>query len=879
MGSDGKMSGKHETPSAPTLMSGDLGLDPSDPLNLLLHNSDQHNQQSDTSTDTDSVDAPTPPDWNSLSAMWPSLDEHVPGGKDFGVGMDMGMDFGLDMDNMDMSFDAVGIEPHSLYHYTAPESYTAPNPFQLFFLDQQNNDSKANLALASPLSDTASGISFNSLSPPSFSLSSPSEAERAPSLSSGSPSPLLLPTPPLPSASSPPSTFMLSPPSGVEDSTELALASKVLKSAGVQLGALPGQGVFDLGLSMNLIRDHARGVVPSSATSQLPYTTEPTISAHSNSAFTTTPVVSSGSLMDASTPVASSSRPKTSHTTIERRYRTNLNARILALRAAVPALRVVDRAAALKASTESSHSNPIPGSSSNVIPNPFIPADSDEEDVIDAQGLVDGVKLARKNSKATVLLKATEYIHVLKNRERRLKKEVTGLKSLIRSLVGGGDAGERVIRTWESEWGALEGPGVTHGLTGLEEDDDEDGDDDSDEEGRKRKKPKMDPKPKATKPAPKPAAVTAQDGQPTEKKKRGRPRKVVPTSNPATSSVPPHTTTPLQSISSETSATAPARQYLLGAFALFSFFANVKQSPPVHHTHEGHVLARLSTSTPQNVGIIQSFHLLVSVLVLTSVTWPLVRWGWSTLRAPRTKPSVRLVVESEDTDSDESVSVSSDEVDAISSVVKDAERCILNDNSRLSSRLSAALRLNRKSESRLLALLMRPVPLIGGPVARALWDEGMGLTVEDALARIDQLTINQVLRALEGTLATEGLRDVAARCFVQTVLGDSMPGDDAKALRVASELGGRVGNLASRVRRVQQGYNLNAQVGGTCSGQAEADTVKLLHATSLYRQFLETPTASVKLALRAALGSSNVFEESRTVEEAKDLIVDMLTAR
>ncbi|KAK0445251.1 hypothetical protein EV421DRAFT_2034711 [Armillaria borealis] len=33
-----------------------------------------------------------------------------------------------------------------------------------------------------------------------------------------------------------------------------------------------------------------------------------------------------------------SSRPKTSHTTIERRYRTNLNARIQSLRVAVPAL-------------------------------------------------------------------------------------------------------------------------------------------------------------------------------------------------------------------------------------------------------------------------------------------------------------------------------------------------------------------------------------------------------------------------------------------------------------------------------------------------------------------------------------------------------------
>ncbi|KAJ6455590.1 hypothetical protein C8R47DRAFT_935143, partial [Mycena vitilis] len=84
------------------------------------------------------------------------------------------------------------------------------------------------------------------------------------------------------------------------------------------------------------------------------------------------------------------SRPKTSHTTIERRYRTNLNARIQSLRQAVPALRVVDRAAAFKAGEA--------GSS------------DDHEDVVDARGFVDGVKVARKCSKANVLGKAVEYI-------------------------------------------------------------------------------------------------------------------------------------------------------------------------------------------------------------------------------------------------------------------------------------------------------------------------------------------------------------------------------------------------------------------------------------------------------------------------------------
>ncbi|KAJ7718350.1 hypothetical protein B0H16DRAFT_1797591 [Mycena metata] len=98
------------------------------------------------------------------------------------------------------------------------------------------------------------------------------------------------------------------------------------------------------------------------------------------SAFTTAPVTPSAPPTPA-TPVrtATQSRPKTSHTTIERRYRTNVNARIQSLRQAVPALRVVDRAAAIKAG------EPYPGGGA-----------SDPEDHIDARGFVDGVKVARK---------------------------------------------------------------------------------------------------------------------------------------------------------------------------------------------------------------------------------------------------------------------------------------------------------------------------------------------------------------------------------------------------------------------------------------------------------------------------------------------------
>lgn len=82
--------------------------------------------------------------------------------------------------------------------------------------------------------------------------------------------------------------------------------------------------------------------------------------------------------------VGISGRPKTSHTTIERRYRTNLNARILALRHAVPALRILDK--------DHSRRPEFAG------------------DVVDERGFVDGVKAARKASKASILGKAAEYI-------------------------------------------------------------------------------------------------------------------------------------------------------------------------------------------------------------------------------------------------------------------------------------------------------------------------------------------------------------------------------------------------------------------------------------------------------------------------------------
>jgi len=92
-------------------------------------------------------------------------------------------------------------------------------------------------------------------------------------------------------------------------------------------------------------------------------------------------------------------RPKTSHTTIERRYRTNLNARIQSLKDAVPALRVLET----KEKAKKSQDSPEAESEEK-------PEKSAWNDMVDERGFVDGVKAARKISKANVLGKAAEYI-------------------------------------------------------------------------------------------------------------------------------------------------------------------------------------------------------------------------------------------------------------------------------------------------------------------------------------------------------------------------------------------------------------------------------------------------------------------------------------
>lgn len=92
---------------------------------------------------------------------------------------------------------------------------------------------------------------------------------------------------------------------------------------------------------------------------------------------------------------------KTAHNMIEKRYRTNLNDKIAALRDSVPSLRVMSR------------------------PN-GTEEDDDPEDL-------EGLTPAHKLNKATVLSKATEYIRHLEKRNKRLCDEVATLKGRIES--------------------------------------------------------------------------------------------------------------------------------------------------------------------------------------------------------------------------------------------------------------------------------------------------------------------------------------------------------------------------------------------------------------------------------------------------------------
>ncbi|PHZ07507.1 HLH-domain-containing protein, partial [Rhizopus microsporus ATCC 52813] len=92
---------------------------------------------------------------------------------------------------------------------------------------------------------------------------------------------------------------------------------------------------------------------------------------------------------------------KTAHNAIERRYRNNINDRIAELKNAVPALLY----AKVKDNNGRKRKN------------------DEEDDGEDGEEYLDGVAVATKLNKATILRKATEYINHLKKTGEDIKRE------------------------------------------------------------------------------------------------------------------------------------------------------------------------------------------------------------------------------------------------------------------------------------------------------------------------------------------------------------------------------------------------------------------------------------------------------------------------
>ncbi|KAI0371313.1 hypothetical protein BV20DRAFT_965501 [Pilatotrama ljubarskyi] len=605
---------------SPTTPHTELKSDPSDTLELLLQTMAHAQSQAHTQQGSDSsFESNNEPDWTQLSAWTQPQDQKFDLSSDFNFSLPMDLDFDQSMvvDPSALHFNT--IFDQSAFTMPAGEgsfmmsNEMAPNS-QLLYPDseessswpQSHPDSHTGRRLSITSSSSSSGASLSPVMEPAASVSS-----------------------------SPPSEVNLTDPAS-------ELAQRVRQMAGVTLAVPVSAQVQQLaaagGQAKLPIPRLKQPSAPAPAPKRSPKTSPPpeadlsASSTPSSSDQAQSPSSDVQSMPPTQTVIG---RPKTSHTTIERRYRTNLNARITGLKQSVPALRVLE----IKAGE----------------PSPY-------NDIVDSRGFVDGVKVARKMSKANILGKATEYIRVLKKREARLKREQDGLKSLISGLVGG----PALLKEWEREWrerfGGEEKDEIEGEDAGASDDEDGDGDDSDgeDDEGRARKKAKVAKPPKKEKPyrPPPPPPVPGVPGAVPEKRKRGRPRKnpLPPTPVTATNPSPmvaapsaavatvfpadqPLQETYMQSMPQQSApGQQPTQQYLLAVFAFFSVFNSPLTSS--HHSHaashshtrHGTVLTPHSPTdtqmpVPSSSGygfheVVQVAHLLVSTLVFFYVLVP-----------------------------------------------------------------------------------------------------------------------------------------------------------------------------------------------------------------------------------------------------------------
>lgn len=107
---------------------------------------------------------------------------------------------------------------------------------------------------------------------------------------------------------------------------------------------------------------------------------------------------------------------------IEKRYRTNLNDKIAALRDSVPALRVMVHRLEQNPNGGVGNANDM-----DVMEEIKAEAGLDPNEDVDLGGLTPAHKL----NKATILSKATEYIALLERKNRALAKENTSLRNRV----------------------------------------------------------------------------------------------------------------------------------------------------------------------------------------------------------------------------------------------------------------------------------------------------------------------------------------------------------------------------------------------------------------------------------------------------------------
>jgi hypothetical protein len=580
-----------------------------------------------SSADSASSQADSPPDWSQFSNLWdgegstlqPTNAKFDPTSFDFALNLPLDMDFDFNS--------PLAVDPTAL-HFN-PDMFAATDlssfpPQQQVAFPQSLTPRRMSIT-----SSSSSGASFSPVLDPTISSSVssiPSTTVASPNLSSVTHAPV----------------------NATVNDTVADLAQFVRQAAGVTL-AVPVQGQAEqLTFSRMEIVSRINPILSNSHELDALKLPIPRLQRPSPATSTGSKRKSSSAEPNPSldpslgSSVAVIGRPKTSHTTIERRYRTNLNARIQSLKDAVPALRVLENKEKVKKSQDSPEAE-----LEEKLERPTW------DDIVDERGIVDGVKVARKISKANVLGKATEYIQydfrflvcssaymsrsVLKRRENRLKREQAGLRSLISGLVGG----PALLREWEREWlSRFGGPERDEAVSGVSEDDGlDDGDSDEDDANlhpKKRiksvpKKPTKDVKPKETNP-----------GVVPEKRKRGRPRKVQPVpEGEATQQLPPH------GLASSPVPVVPP-QYLLAAFAFFSFF-NPPLSLHTHTTptHSGVVLADSGTHitspiSPSAFGwreLLQAFHVVISVLVFFTILLPFLPKGFPRVLSTSSSPN------------------------------------------------------------------------------------------------------------------------------------------------------------------------------------------------------------------------------------------------